>query len=72
MLVRVGNGIYWLCTGVAALLVLGSISFALMSLEAEAAAWVAEERLTTAEVFAVLAIVVWLIGRAARYFMAGR
>jgi hypothetical protein len=70
MLVRLGNVLYWLCTGVAAVFVLGGAVLALTSLHS--ADRLAEEELTVAAVFAAVAITVWLIGRAARYFMAGK
>lgn len=120
VLARLGNVLYWLCTGVAVLFVLGGVFLALdgPSLWRDKQPFFAafpeisgeepdvvdkllrgygatpespknlpdlreelltmnssaddENRLALAAILAVLAIVVWLMGRAARYILAGR
>jgi len=62
---RLGNVLYWLCTGVAALFALVSVYSALFGQVENGGWWLLGA-------LAVLAIVVWLIGRAARYILAGK
>jgi len=60
---RLGNVLYWLCTGVA--MVFGIVAILLVFGRGD-------EKMLFVGFFAVLAIVVWLIGRAARYILAGK
>jgi hypothetical protein len=71
MLARLGNVIYWLCTGVAAAFVVGGLSLALTSL-GNVGAGIDKEKLAITAICAVLAIVFWFLGRAARSILAGR
>ncbi len=66
MLERLANVFYWLCTGVAALFGILAIFVLVVG---DKGFWVVG---SWAVGFLVLAIVVWLIGRAARYILAGR
>jgi len=88
LLARLGNVLYWLCTGVAALFVLVGILSALphetvAGVDEESLryaivvlligrAGVTEENLGYAAVTVGAAIVVWLIGRVVRYILAGK
>ncbi len=66
LLARLGNVIYWLFTGVAALFVLGGAYIAVFGLGQVKDEW------WPLAVGAGFAIVSWLIGRAARFILAGK
>jgi len=77
MLARLGNVIYWGCAGVAALSVVGGIVFgfeipSLWRGEPSPGNEIFKDRLLLAAALVVSAIGIWLIGRAARYVLAGR
>ncbi len=85
MLARLGNVLYWLCTGVAVLSVLGGVFLALdgpslWSDKQQLSGGILElgepvpQRDKTGDgVFlAGVGVVVWLVGRTARYILAGK
>ena len=60
---RLGNVVYWLCTGVTVLIVVSAIANDINGPPGDRGFTI---------LFLVVAFVVWLIGRAARYILAGR
>ena len=67
MIARLGNILYWTANGLAVLLTfLGAIGFVIALINH------ADEGMILAPMMIVLAIPVWLIGRACRYVLAGR
>jgi len=60
---RLGNVVYWLCTGVTVLVVVRAIANEINGPPGDRGFTI---------LFLVSAFVVWLIGRAARYILTGR
>ena len=67
MAARLGKVIYWVCTAIAAVLV----AFPILAMSYN---WIARASLQPYVMlgfFALAGIVIWLIGRAAKYILAG-
>jgi hypothetical protein len=69
MLVRIGMVLYWAATAVAAFLALGTVAVLIMG-AFNAWGFKSENNVLEAFVF-IPALLIWLFGRACRYFMAG-
>lgn len=67
MLARLGNVLYWAGTGIAALCVIGGGAFAISIYNYNRA-----DAYFIGALWLVSAAVIWLIGRACRYVLAGR
>jgi hypothetical protein len=69
MLVRIGLVLYWAATVVAALLALGTVVVLILG-AFNVLGFKSENNVHEAFVF-IPALLIWLIGRACRYFLAG-
>ena len=69
MLVRIGIVLYWMATTVAAFLALGTVMVLIMG---AFNMWRFKSENNVVEAFVFIpALLIWLIGRASRYFLAG-
>jgi len=68
MLARVGDVLYWAATGISWLIIAGTGAFFLMAERLPSI----QEQLVGIVAALVCALIVWLVGRAARYVLAGR
>jgi hypothetical protein len=72
MLARIGMVLYWVATGIAALLAVGTVAAMVMGAFGLVKYYKDWEDVFLESFVFIPALLIWLIGRACRYFLAGK